>query len=741
MNQAQKAVCLSRGITKQLNWQQLLGVCQAMHYSPLMQSFKRSLDAVDIIVDWGNKRQAAANKIAQQYNKPLLRLEDGFIRSIGLGQANAKSNANSKHQAYSLVVDDVGIYYDASQPSRLENILAEGPLGELPFVDFSSPMSSLYLDDPQLLNRADQCIKIITQHNLSKYNDSDQWDLGIKNYYRVLLVDQVRGDLSIAGANANSDTFKVMLDSALQAHPRAEIIIKSHPASSLAKGGHYDQAMIDRVVAEQPSFTGKVHLLQKNCNPLALAKQVDEVYVVSSQLGFEALMLEKKVVCFGLPFYAGWGLTEDQQTLARRNKQRSLKQVFAATYLIYSHYFDPLTDQSCELEVLLDFFIRQRQQFERNRGINLCYGFPPWKRGYLRQFLFSPWGETRFFNRQQSLLNYLSGYLDQQASGQCRVLFWGDSGRAIDLTAQQEKIKETVRVEDGFIRSVGLGKYYIPPISLVFDSAGIYYDPATESELEKIITTGEFSDHDLQLAQRLKEKLLKTGVTKYNIGQQTLPEQLLQAKKSGKKIIFVPGQVEDDASIAAACEEVKNDFSLIKAAKEKDPQAIIVYKPHPDVVSGHSPASTRQDAIKAVVDYQVTEVNINDCLGVADEVHTMSSLTGFEALLRGKSVFTYGKPFYAGWGLTSDKFFIARRKQHVSLLELIAAVLIIYPRYIDYRKGFFINAEQALEYIFLTANSSQDSGAASKLKVGQVSRRLRKFSYFIRGLCYDLRFK
>ena len=272
--------------------------------------------------------------------------------------------------------------------------------------------------------------------------------------------------------------------------------------------------MINHMVGEHPSFTGKVHLLQKNCNPLALVKQVDEVYVVSSQLGFEALMLEKKVVCFGLPFYAGWGLTEDRQRLARRNKQRSLQQVFAAAYLIYSHYFDPLTDQPCELELLLDFFIRQRQQFERNRGINLCLGFPPWKRGYLRRFLFSPWGETRFFNRRQSLLNYISRHLDQQASAQFRVLFWGDSGRAIDLTAEQENIKETVRVEDGFIRSVGLGKYYIPPISLVFDNAGIYYDPATESELEKIISAGDFSDDDLQLARRLQDRLLKTGVTK-----------------------------------------------------------------------------------------------------------------------------------------------------------------------------------------------------------------------------------
>ena len=170
MNQAQKAVCLSRGIAKQSNWQRLLGVSEASYYARLMRLGKRSVNDADMVVDWGNKRQAAASKMAQRYHKPLLRLEDGFIRSIGLGQVNTKA----KHQAYSLVVDDVGIYYDATRPSRLENILVDGQFDQLPSAKLATPMAPLDLDDPQLLNRADQCIKTITQHNLSKYNDSDQ---------------------------------------------------------------------------------------------------------------------------------------------------------------------------------------------------------------------------------------------------------------------------------------------------------------------------------------------------------------------------------------------------------------------------------------------------------------------------------------------------------------------------------------------------------------------------------------
>ena len=736
MNQVRKAFCLSRGITKQPHWQSLFDVRQTVYCSPLMRFFNRSFDG-DVIIDWGNKRRVTAEKIAQKHNKPLLCLEDGFIRSIGLGQASD----NIQNKSYSLVVDDVGIYYDSTQPSRLENILLGRQLDPLPLVNSTDHILPIALYDDHLLARARQCIETITCHNLSKYNDSDYFDLGLKEHYRLLLVDQVRDDLSIVGANANADTFTAMLRSVLHSHPSAEIIIKSHPASLVVKGGHYEQAEIDRIVAEQSSFAGKVRLLRDTCNPIALVKQVDEVYVVSSQLGFEALMVGKKVVCFGVPFYAGWGLTEDRQKQDRRNKQRTLEQVFAAAYLIYSHYFDPLTGKPCELETLLEVFARQRHLFNRNRGINLCFGFPPWKRGYLRRFLFSPWGQTRFFNCQQSLLTYLAHHVDQCAPTEYRVLFWGDSGNHIDLKQHQNKVKEVIRVEDGFIRSVGLGKYYIPPISLVFDRAGIYYDPTTENDLEKVITGGNFSQHQLQQAKRLQEKLIKAGVTKYNVGQQKLPAKLLEAKQAGKKIIFIPGQVEDDASIAAACEEVNHDLALIEVVKQKDQQAIILYKPHPDVVSGHSPASAQDDVIQALVDYRVTEVNVNDCLAIADEVHTMSSLAGFEALLRGQSVFTYGKPFYAGWGLTSDELIITRRNRQVPLLELIAAVLIIYPRYIDYRQGYFISAEQALDGIILTADSTQGLTSGPALQKGNIARRFQKFSYFIRGLYYGLRFK
>ena len=70
-------------------------------------------------------------------------------------------------------------------------------------------------------------------------------------------------------------------------------------------------------------------------------------------------------------------------------------------------------------------------------------------------------------------------------------------------------------------------------------------------------------------------------------------------------------------------------------------------------------------------------------INLVDEVHTITSLAGFEALLRGRKVATYGQPFYAGWGLTTDNVPLNRRQRRLQIEELVAGTLILYPNYID----------------------------------------------------------
>ncbi|MBF3314178.1 capsular polysaccharide biosynthesis protein, partial [Leptospira borgpetersenii serovar Hardjo-bovis] len=81
-------------------------------------------------------------------------------------------------------------------------------------------------------------------------------------------------------------------------------------------------------------------------------------------------------------------------------------------------------------------------------------------------------------------------------------------------------------------------------------------------------------------------------------------------------------------------------------------------------------------------DCLATQADIVDVLDQVDEVHTLTSLAGFEALLRGKTVFCYGMPFYAGWGLTHDEYPCPRRTRRLTLNALIHTTLIDYPFYL-----------------------------------------------------------
>lgn len=84
-------------------------------------------------------------------------------------------------------------------------------------------------------------------------------------------------------------------------------------------------------------------------------------------------------------------------------------------------------------------------------------------------------------------------------------------------------------------------------------------------------------------------------------------------------------------------------------------------------------------------------------LDAVDEVHVITSLAGFEALLRGRKVTCYGNPFYAGWGLTQDMAPLVRRTRRLSLDELVAGALILYPTYVSRTTGRFTTPERALE--------------------------------------------
>jgi len=141
--------------------------------------------------------------------------------------------------------------------------------------------------------------------------------------------------------------------------------------------------------------------------------------------------------------------------------------------------------------------------------------------------------------------------------------------------------------------------------------------------------------------------------------------------------------VEDDASILRGCEEVRSNLALLRAARDACPDAFIVYKPHPDVLAGNRKGRAALAQALDIADHIETEISMVNCVEACSEVHTMTSLSGFEALMRGKRVVVYGRPFYAGWGLTEDRLPMPRRKRSLTLDQLVAGTLLRYPVYWD----------------------------------------------------------
>lgn len=583
------------------------------------------------IVGWGFKPTAKrARQYAANHHLPYVALEDGFLRSIGLGVSGA--------EPLSLVVDDVGIYYESRQPSRLEQLI----------------LANDELSDDEL-ERSRRCISAIREHRLTKYNQIESDRVLTEVAPKILVIDQTQGDASVIGANADNITFVDMLRSAVHAHPDETVWVKVHPDVLHGK----KKGFLYPLPFEHPN----IRLYSKTVNPWDFLDSATDVYTVSSLMGFEALMAGCRVQCFGLPFYAGWGLTKDQQFCERRNVPRLLEQVFHAAYIQYARYVDPILKERCQIERIISYLsdqVRQNSVAETSVSVS---SLSWWKQRWINDFI-EAW---RFVPSKNG-----------------RRVEWGRNNISDDAFC----------IEDGFIRSVGLGVHFNRPVSLVCDRHGAYFDARTESDLEIALEHNSCSTWACWRARQLIEQIHSAELTKYNIGSDTTLELPF-----GKKIVFVPGQVEGDASIRYGSPKITTNKALLNAVRDAEPDAYIIYKPHPDVVAGQRDDGIWQGDFLDQANLIVTEVSMSQLLKQVDEVHTMTSLTGFEALLRGKKVTTYGIPFYSGWGLTIDKLNCPRRTRRHSIESLVYFVLIIYPTYVDPLTRNACSAEQAIERI------------------------------------------
>lgn len=640
---------------------------------------------VDTIAGWGRRPTTErARAYAAHRNLPFLALEDGFLRSVGLGVAGAAP--------LSLVVDDLGIYYDATQPSRLEALIA----GLAP--------------DPEKQAQAHRALGLMRCHKLSKYNHAPERSLpplAAPYTARVLVIDQTMGDVSVRLGGADQARFGAMLEAALAEHPQAEIWVKTHPDVLSGKKQGYLPA------SALKNADPRLHVLAEDVSPLGLLEQVDQVYVVTSQMGFEALMLEKPVVCFGQPWYAGWGLTDDRHPdmdslRARRPVRRTLAQLFEAAYLQYARYIDPATGGQGDIFDVIDWLARNKQANDATRGSLYCVGMSLWKRAIVRPYLAGASNRVHFVRSAAALAR-------KHLPADARIVMWGVKEEAELSALARERALPLWHMEDGFLRSVGLGSDLFRPVSLVLDQSGMYYDPASGSALERLLATCELGDEDLERAARFRERHVALKVSKYNLGRTAL-----RVESGGRRVLLVPGQVEDDASIMRGSPAVRTNLDLLRAVRAANPDACILYKAHPDVVAGNRRGAVPAGELAVLADQCVNEANIIDCILASDEVHTMTSLSGFEALLHGRTVHCYGGPFYAGWGLTVDHLALPHRGRHLGLDALVWAAMLEYPRYVLPEVPGLASAEQVMRYLV-----AQSAGAGA-VQGGWLARKRRK---------------
>jgi capsular polysaccharide export protein len=686
-----RAVTFSRGITKLPYLEELLDLDDVtLRY--MWWQFERP----DVVLGWGGKSKTIkAREYARRHDLPYYALEDGFLRSIGLGKQG--------HPGISLVVDPEGIYYDARRSSALENLLNSD---DDPFT-------------PEVMDVAEQAMQLIVRHHLTKYNGAPDAPAALFNSGKrnILVVDQVAGDLSLTyGLPAGFDLAQVITEAKAE-NCEAKIYIKLHPETVAGlRAGCFTAFKTD------PS----VQFITDDLNPLSVLKHMDKVYVATSLMGFEALMLDKPVVCFGMPFYAGWGLTDDRVQCARRKRQRSVREVFAAAYMLYSRYVNPATGKRCDIIEALRFLIRELH-FERvNQGEFFCFGIRHWKRCNVLPYLKSNHNRVVFV---KTVAEAKRAGLKQGS----RVVVWGTR----EPTGLDELLrisgKPLTRMEDGFLRSVGLGSDLVRPSSLVLDEDGIYFDPARPSALERLLETRQFSSEVIERAARLRNRIIHLRLSKYN----TEPHAALNIRSTkGRKIILVPGQVESDASIRLGCAGIRTNMGLLGDVRRRHPEAYIIFKPHPDIVSGNRKGKVSGNIVGELCDQVVESISITACLEAVDEVHTMTSLVGFEALLRGLPVVVYGLPFYAGWGLTEDIVPIRRRRRRLTLDELVAGTLLLYPRYYDWRVGCWADCEGAIDRLVQERCEAELSSGLNCLQPSFAQRQLKKLGLLIKGLAH-----
>ena len=491
---------------------------------------------ISAIAGWGRdhgKLTLRAQDEALHLGVPYLAIEHGFLRSISSSHADAP--------VWDIIADDVGIYYTTKAPSRFLNlakeaaIVTENTIGLLKMICQQGPLEPRFPGGTPL----------------------------------VMVLDQIASDPSIRGAAAAPDDFEAMLDAAVAENPGAEIRVQ------LDLNGI---ASAERGILSRIAESRHLAVSRAATDWFTNLRQAKRVYTVTSLGGLDALVLKVPVISFGAAFYAGLGFTDDRVQCGSRTPL-SFESFAHVAYERYPRYVDPVHERVSNALVVAGRLAALRQKNEETASPAFVHGVSRWKQPFITPFIAGKTVAPRYVSASKRTARYCAETGGRLMTWAAREPEWlAETAQAAGLTLS--------RIEDGFIRSIGLGSNFTPALSLVIDDLGIYFDPSRESRLERILNTEETSPALLNAARLLRAQMIEGRFSKYNM--EAPPDRHIPMRQ-GARVILVPGQVEDDASIRLGSPIIKTNLGLIRAVREGAPDAVIIYKPHPDVESGNRP--------------------------------------------------------------------------------------------------------------------------------------------------------
>lgn len=562
---------------------------------------------------------------------------------------------------------------------------------------------------------------------------------------RIVIIDQSRkSKAELKKVFAAESTFRQMVLDAKEQHPGAAFFLLQPPSVlSGRKKGYLKKFALDN----------GVQVISEQVSSFSILAQADEVYTVSAKIGIDAVLLGKTVHCYGLPYYAGWGLTRDKIACARRNIKIKREELFAALCLFFTRYLHPITTEPSHFQAIVRLILLQRPQLFENKRFIACINFDDKQKAFFSKMY------------KHADLHFMKEELGIEAASNNRGMVY----TAIEPTDQLKKACGNIPLV--YVRPGAFDRLYNQKklVSLSFE--GGPYPP-----LEKILQIKTMTESDLLRARLLRQFLLELSSFREHFDYENV--------KEGQDVIVIignadlaPKKMPESATVQDGTEgnldkkgrpyhsfalPLSDDGKLIEYIRQKRPDAYIVYcQQHRDTkvaseildladelmpfarpsdfvpldmlgfaqdscsgktVPAEDEAECFADELLDDLDvarwdkkqisakrflekaYAMTEADSEFCLltnpvthvyGHALEIHTYDSHLGIDALAVPLQVYTYGWPYYGGWGLTHDAAHYSLRNRKLNFEQILAGAFITQPRYFDSENNLFCEPENA----------------------------------------------